>query len=144
MIITDEALLRVKCEPVLSDEVNDLRLKLEIALDWSENQGRKGVGLACPQIGIAKRMAIVRIDDTKIDLVNANVKKGYRQFEFEGEGCLSFPDLVVNSLRYMEVLIEDNLVYPNRFIATGFIAIAIQHEIDHLNSVLLPDVRIKK
>jgi hypothetical protein len=43
--------IEVKDFKVLPDEVNDLRKKLEEALDWSARQGRSGVGLACPQIG---------------------------------------------------------------------------------------------
>ena len=142
MIITDESLLRVKCEPVFSSEIDDLRLKLEQALDWSKNNGRPGVGLACPQIGIAKEMAIVRVDDIKIDLINAKIAKKYHQFEFDGEGCLSFPGRYERTLRYKEIVVEGNLAWPSRFIATGFIAVVIQHELNHLESILLPDVAI--
>jgi peptide deformylase len=143
MIVTDEVVLRVKCEPVLPDEVDDLRKKLEQALAWSAKQGRPGVGLACPQIGIAKNMAIVRVDDVmKIDLVNAKIVQMYHPFEFEDEGCLSFPDRLVRTRRYKEVVVEGNLVYPNRFIVTDFSAVVVQHELDHLNGVLLPDVAL--
>lgn len=144
MIITDEQVLRVKCSKVLPDEVNDLRKKLEEALDWSARQGRSGVGLACPQIGIHKSMAIVRIDDSmKIDLVNAKVIHTYHPFEFENEGCLSFPDKWVRTRRYKEVVIQENLVYPHRFIVTDFAAVVTLHEIDHLNGILLSDIELK-
>lgn len=143
MIVTDEEVLRVKCELVLPDEVDDLRKKLEEALIWSAKQGRSGVGLACPQIGIAKSMAIVRIDDTmKIDLVNAKIAQMYHPFEFEGEGCLSFPNRWVRTRRYKEVVVEENLIYPNRFIVTDFSAVVVLHEINHLNGVLLPDIAL--
>lgn len=143
MIITDEKLLRVKCEPVLLSEVDDLREKLEKALDWSEKRNHPGVGIACPQIGIAKEMAIIRVDDIKIDLVNAKISKKYNLFEFSGEGCLSFPGKYERTLRYKEIVVEGNLVEPYSFIATGFVAVVIQHEIDHLNQILLPDVAIR-
>lgn len=144
MIITDEEALRVKCEPVLPEEVDELRTKLEQGLVWSEQHGRPGVGLACPQIGIAKTMAIVRIDHLKIDLVNAEITKGYDEYEFEGEGCLSFPDRWERTLRYREVLVEGNLIWPHRFVVTEFAAVAVQHELDHLKGVLLPDVALTK
>jgi peptide deformylase len=157
VIITDESLLRPKCEDVLAEEVDDLRNKLERALDWSERRGHPGVGLACPQIGIAKRMAIVRVDKLKIDLVNAKITKRYHQFEFDGEGCLSFPGRYERTLRYEEVLVEGllcnkrigsqdikNLVQPYRFIAIGFVAVIIQHELNHLDGILLPDVAVVK
>jgi peptide deformylase len=143
VIITDEEALRIKCEPVLSDEIQDLKKKLDEALLWSARQGRPGVGLACPQIGIAKTMAVVRIDDKlKIDLVNAKITKMYHQFEFDGEGCLSFPDQYVKTLRYKEIMVEENLVWPYRFIVTDFAAVAVQHELDHLRGILLPDVAL--
>lgn len=142
MIITDENSLRIKCEPVLSDEFDILREKLETVLEWSKNNGKPGVGLACPQIGIAKNMAIVRVDSIKIDLVNSNIVQKYHQCEFPNEGCLSFPNKWVKTRRYKEIVVKNNLVYPNSFIATDFIAIIVQHEWDHLRGVLLPDVAI--
>jgi peptide deformylase len=142
MIITDENLLRVKCDIVLPCEINDLRVKLEEGLAWSARNDHPGIGLACPQIGIAKRMAIIRIENTKIDLVNAKIVQKYYQFQFDNEGCLSFPDRYERTLRYKEIVVGENLVFPHRFIATDLIAVAIQHETDHLNGILLSDVAI--
>jgi peptide deformylase len=145
MIITDEAALRVPCSPVLPDEVDGLRQKLQEALAWSAKHGRPGVGLACPQIGIPKTMAIVRVDDSMhIDLVNARIAKTYHPFEFDGEGCLSFPGRFERTLRYKEVLVEGNLVWPYMFVVTDFTAVTVQHELDHLRGILLPDVALKK
>lgn len=145
MIITDEDALRIQCEPVMPDEVQDLRAKLEEGLRWSASQGRPGVGLACPQIGIPKQMAIVRVKDgPEFDLVNAKITKMYHQEEFEGEGCLSFPDRWETTLRYREIVVEENLVQPVRFIVTGFAAVVAQHEADHLKGILLPDVALQK
>jgi peptide deformylase len=144
MIITDENLLRMECQLVLPDEIDDLRKKLEEALAWSGRNNKPGVGLACPQIGIPKRMAIIRVENIKIDLVNANITKKYHQFEFDGEGCLSFPGRYEKTLRYQEVVVEENLVKPYNFIAIGFVAVVLQHEHDHLNSILLPDIAINK
>jgi peptide deformylase len=143
MIITDEEALRIPCEPVLPEEVSELRAKLEKGLEWSASQGNPGVGLACPQIGIGKRMCIIRVDNIKIDLVNASITKSYKQTEFEGEGCLSFPNRFERTLRYQEVLIENNLVWPHRIILTDFLAVVAQHELNHLENILLPDVAIR-
>lgn len=145
MIITDEKALRVICQMVLPDEVNDLRIKLEQALSWSAQKGFPGVGLACPQIGIAKNMAIVRINGhISFDLVNAKIAHLYNPFIFDNEGCLSFPNKWVKSKRYKEVVIEGNCVIPNRFVITDFAAVVACHELDHLNGVLLPDVEISE
>jgi peptide deformylase len=144
MIIIDESLLRIKCEPVLLCEINDLKNKLDNVLIWSLNNGFPGVGLACPQIGIAKKMAIVRVGEFKINLINANISVKNDPFEFYGEGCLSFPGRFEKTLRYKEIVVENNFVKPYNFIATDFLAVVISHEIDHLNGILLSDIAIKK
>lgn len=146
MIITNnEDLLRVKCSDVLPEEVGQLRDLLEMELRNSERLGRPGVGLAAPQIGIAKKIAIVRINPSlKCDLVNCTISKEYDPIIHKDEGCLSFPGRVENVSRFQEVLITNNLVSPQSFILTGLMAIACQHELDHLNGILLPDRAIPK
>jgi peptide deformylase len=140
MIITDESLLRVDCQIVLPDEINDLRHKLEEALLWSERRGLPGVGLAAPQIGIPKKMAIIRIDNNiSFDLINAEIKEKYNPFIFDGEGCLSFPNKYAKTSRYKEIVVVNNLVDPKCFIATEFSSVVISHELDHLEKRLLTD-----
>jgi peptide deformylase len=145
MIITNnEELLRVKCEEVLPDEIDTIRMVLEAELDNSNRLGRFGIGLAAPQVGIPKKMAIVRLGhkgypDLNLDLVNAKIEHGYDQVMVQGEGCLSFPSRAENTLRYQEVHVSDNLMAPTNFVATGLLAVCIQHELDHLNQVLMFD-----
>ena len=118
---------------------------LENELLRSAQSGRPGVGLACPQIGIYKKMAIIRMgSELEINLVNATIKKGYDQFLHRDEGCLSFPDRTEDVLRFQEVYIVENLAGPENMILTGLPAICAQHELDHLNGVLLPDRAVKK
>lgn len=142
MIVTDEKLLRVHCEDVLPEEVDSLRTQLETELAASADRGFPGIGLACPQIGIAKRMAIIRIPARNgmivIDLVNPVIEQSWDLGTFDGEGCLSFPGLVGKTKRFNEILVS-NQVYPNKFVVTGLPAVVIQHEVDHLLEVLLPD-----
>lgn len=141
MIITnDESLLRVKCEEVALNEVDELIQKLETELDNSNKSGKFGVGLAAPQIGIAKNISIVRFNnDVKINLINCNIEKYYDPALFKQEGCLSFPNKVNDTIRYQEIYVTNNLIYPHSFIATGIVAVVCQHEIDHLNSTLFFD-----
>jgi len=144
MIITNnQEALRVKCEPVATEEVGELIALLESELANSAANGRPGIGLAAPQIGIAKSIAIVRIGDRhSVNLINCRIQNTYDEFLFEGEGCLSFPDLRENTKRFNEIHIVDNLVYPHSFVATGLVAVCCQHELDHLNGILLPDRHI--
>lgn len=149
MIVTDEDLLRIKCEDVLPEEVEELRNKLEQELHLSAELGRPGIGLAAPQIGIAKKYAIVRMparsgQNISIDLVNCKISQKYNKILFKNEGCLSFPGKLVDTLRYQEIVVTDNLVEPYSFVATGLLAVCIQHELDHLNGVLLTDLEKDK
>lgn len=146
MIITNnEELLRVKCEDVLPEEIAALRGQLERELENSARLGRPGIGLAAPQIGIAKKMAIVRLGqaDLNLDLINATILSGYDSFIHKDEGCLSFPGRTENVMRYGEIVISNDLS-SNKIILTGLLAICAQHELDHVEGILLPDRAIQK
>ena len=144
MIITfNEEALRVKCEPVLPEEVGALVETLEKELEYANKLGKNGIGLAAPQIGIAKDIAIVRLPKVSFNLVNAKLVQGFDPAIFTDEGCLSFPGRSEDTLRYQEVHII-NGVDPSDFIATGFLAVVCQHEMDHLNSTLFMDRKVPK
>ncbi|MEC2074636.1 peptide deformylase [Metabacillus fastidiosus] len=98
-----------------------------------------GVGLAAPQIGIAKQIAIVDIDDENgtIELINPVIME--RKGEQVGpEGCLSFPGLFgdVKRAEYVKVRTQNRRGKIRIIEAKGFLARALQHEIDHLHGVL--------
>lgn len=145
MIITDEKLLRVKCSSVVLEEVNELRELLEKELKLSEQLGNPGLGLAAPQIGYNKHFAIVQVPGyQQLNLVNCYVNQGYDKRIIENEGCLSFPNRFERTLRFNEIYVVGNLIPPFEFIATGLLAIAVQHELNHLDGILLPDVALPK
>lgn len=144
MIITDEKLLRRPCEEVLPEEIDNLISVLENELNYINKLGRGGIGLAAPQIGILKKIAIIRMPKINLNLVNATMIAGYDSVIFKNEGCLSVPNRVENTIRFQEILISNNLVEPYSFIATGLLAVAVQHELDHLNSILFMDRMVPK
>jgi peptide deformylase len=145
MIITNnEAALRVTCEPVSLDEIGSLVETLEKELEYANRLGKNGIGLAAPQIGIAKDIAIVRLPKISFNLINARLVQGYDPAIFTDEGCLSFPGRLEDTMRYQEVVIANNLTEPHSFVATGFIAVVCQHELDHLSSTLFIDRKIPK
>lgn len=145
MIITNnEAALRVMCEPVSLDEVGALVETLEKELEYANRLGKNGIGLAAPQIGIAKDIAIVRLPKVSFNLINARLVQGYDPAIFTDEGCLSFPGRLEDTMRYQEVVIANNLTEPHSFVATGFIAVVCQHELDHLSSTLFIDRKVAK
>jgi peptide deformylase len=120
---------------------------LQKNLDESALHGRPGIGLVAPQIGIAKNMAIIRIKDEStgkninIDLVNAKIEEKYDLSIFNNEGCLSLPGEKYNTKRYNEIHVTND-VEPKKFIATGLLAVAIQHELDHTLGVILSDIGV--
>jgi peptide deformylase len=98
-----------------------------------------GVGLAAPQIGLKQRIAIVDIDDERgtIELVNPEIVE--MSGEQNGvEGCLSFPGIYgeVSRANVVKVKAQNRRGKFFTLEAEGFLARAIQHEIDHLNGVL--------
>lgn len=145
MIITNnEEALRVFCEEVKPEEVGELIAILEQELAYANHLGKGGIGLAAPQIGIAKHISIVRLGNgLDFNLVNAKIEAGYDPTIFTQEGCLSFPGRVEDTTRFQEVMIT-NSVGPEKFVATGLVAVVCQHELDHLNSVLFMDRKIAK
>jgi peptide deformylase len=144
MIITNnEDALRVFCHAVNPEEIGSLVETLEKELDYANRLGKGGIGLAAPQIGIAKHIAIVRLGEgLNFNLINANLEQGFDPTIFKEEGCLSFPGRVEDTTRFQEVVISNNGL--NKFVATGLVAVVCQHEIDHLNSVLFMDRKIVK
>ena len=98
-----------------------------------------GVGLAAPQVGVAKQVAIVDVGDRngKIELINPVILE-QRGEQVGPEGCLSFPDLFGDVVRaqYVKVKAQNRRGKVYVLEAKGFLARAIQHEIDHLHGVL--------
>src|ERR1700722_11729754 len=116
MIITDEKILRTPCVNVVMEEVGSILDTLEKELSFSARMGRPGIGLAAVQCGIFKRVAIVRLSsDFNLNLVNAKISKGYDEKMFRDEGCLSFPGVIENTMRFQEVYVVNNLVPPHNF-----------------------------
>ncbi|MCF2646634.1 peptide deformylase [Niallia sp. Sow4_A1] len=98
-----------------------------------------GVGLAAPQIGISKRIAVVDIDDEMgtLELINPIL------LEVDGsqvgpEGCLSFPGLFGDVDRPFSIKVEAQNRKGKKYIieAEEYLARAILHEMDHLDGVL--------
>jgi len=98
-----------------------------------------GVGLAAPQIGIAKRIAVVDIDDEMgtIELINPKLLSAKGE-QLGPEGCLSFPGLYGEVNRPFSIKVQAQNRRGKTFIieAEDFLARAILHEMDHLDGVL--------
>jgi len=137
MIITDKIKLSQKCKDASLFESQIVIQKLERELLKSKT----GVGLSANQIGIDLRICIIRIKEN-ISLVNPIIIESFDRSLFNNEGCLSFPEEFISTARYNEIFVKD-ILHPMGFIATGFEAVAIQHEIDHTNGIIMYDRQIQ-
>jgi len=102
----------------------------------------RGVGLAAPQIGIARRIAVIDVtfkEDPKAKLVLINPEIIHTEGRFkQSEGCLSIPDFRENVTRPRAVTVRAQDEHGKIFELTGeeLLARALQHETDHLNGKL--------
>ena len=131
------SVLREKSKPI--KEVNDtVRTLLD---DMAETMYHaEGVGLAAPQIGIARRIIVVDVGEGLIELINPVLLKG-RGKQVSEEGCLSVPGYYAPVERFKTVFIEglDRDGKKINIKAKDFAAVALQHEIDHLDGILFTD-----
>jgi peptide deformylase len=102
-----------------------------------------GVGLAAPQLGISQRLLVYRVgpDAPLITLANPEIVWASDEREGSDEGCLSIPGVMVDVERpvHVRVLAQDEQGEPRSVEASGLEARVIQHEMDHLDGVLILD-----
>jgi peptide deformylase len=124
--------------------VTDFNSDLEkLVADMFETMyAANGVGLAAPQIGIPKRLAVIDASlgerpDAKVVLVNPVIVSSEGRAA-QDEGCLSLPDFRGSTTRPERVTIRAQDVHGNEFTLTGegLLARAFCHETDHLNGRL--------
>ena len=136
-----DEVLRKTSKPV---EVFNERLQILIE-DMKETMClAEGVGLAAPQIGVLKRVAVIDIGEGFVELINPEIL--YEEGEVVGrEACLSVPGLLGEVARPEKVKVsaQDVSGKPFEFTGEGLLARAICHEIDHLDGILYIDKVIK-
>lgn len=105
-----------------------------------------GCGLAAPQIGLSKRVVVIDIahegeKPAPLYMVNPEIVWRSEEMEIGEEGCLSLPEMRAEVERSISVKINylDYNGKECKLQADGFLAVAAQHEIDHLDGVLYID-----
>jgi peptide deformylase len=105
-----------------------------------------GVGLAAIQVGFDQSIIVYDISSRDEDrslhvLINPKIISSEETTISENEGCLSVPDYRADVKRSDSILVEgfDRKEKPLRIEAHGFLAVVLQHEIDHLNGILFID-----
>ena len=101
-----------------------------------------GIGLAAPQVGVGKRIIIVDIGDERKPYAIVNpVLTGFEGEETATEGCLSIPGRVGEVTRALRCVVSglDREGKRVRIEAEGLLARCFQHEVDHIDGVLISD-----
>lgn len=147
--------IRVYPDPVLKQAAETIEkideevvAVLQDLIDTMVEAGHS-VGVAAPQIGVLRRVAVVDVSRSKLgkdnnhgllEMVNPQImeKSGSRVMR---EGCMSVPDYTGNVTRAEQIVVEfiDRDGRLRVIEASGFEAVAIQHELDHLDGLLFLD-----
>jgi peptide deformylase len=100
-----------------------------------------GIGLAAPQVGVPERMLVYDVDDDPRVLVNPRLDELSDETEESEEGCLSVPGVTMPVVRHLRVHVraQGTSGEPLDYSAEGLEARVIQHELDHLDGVLIVD-----
>lgn len=123
-------------------EAFDAELEKLVADMFETMYAARGVGLAAPQIGISKKLAVIDTSsgsDPATRLVLANpVVQSVEGNQTEEEGCLSLPDFRAATSRPTRAIIRAQDINGKEYEMTGegLLARAFCHEIDHLNGIL--------
>jgi len=136
----DNEILHTKSEPVLESEFKELT---EVSKKMvGAMLGAKGIGLAAPQMGLLKRILVIKQTDGNIlFMANPEVVKLSEIKTQSVEGCLSVPNKTVKKLRSRQVTVKyiDSKGQEQEVRLSGLDAYCFQHELDHLNGKLMID-----
>lgn len=99
----------------------------------------RGVGLAAPQIGVPLRLAVAEVDGKEYYWINPEITSLSQEKIISEEGCLSLPGEFFPVLRSETVTIKylNEKGLPKKLRAKGFLATVVQHEVDHLDGILI-------
>ena len=142
-----DPILKQVAEPV--EEIDESVVEVVQDLVDTMLDAGHSVGVAAPQIGVLQRVMVVDVSKSKLgrdnnhgllEMVNPEIieRSGSKMMR---EGCMSVPDYTGNVTRAEHIVIE----FTNRngqlrvIEASGFEAVAIQHELDHLDGLLFLD-----
>ena len=131
-----------------SKEVENINEKIiNLIEDMAETMyEHDGVGLAAPQVGILKRIVVIDINNGKglLELINPQIIHSEGE-QCDSEGCLSIPGVYGQVKRPAKVIVKalNSKCEEITVEGTELLAVALSHEIDHLDGILFKDKAIK-
>jgi peptide deformylase len=133
-----DPVLKTRAAPVETFDDALAHLAEEMLTTMREHEG---VGLAANQVGRLRRILVAATEDEEYVIVNPQIEEAAQDTEKAVEGCLSIPDIQVEVERPTAITLsgQDATGSPLRIEASGLLARIFQHELDHLNGVLILD-----
>jgi len=133
-----DPVLKTRAAPVEDFDESLERLAEDMLTTMREQEG---VGLAANQVGRLKRVLVAALEDEEYVLVNPVIEELAETTDTVPEGCLSIPGIHVEVERPTAITIsgQDASGKPIRIEAEGLLARIFQHEVDHLDGVLILD-----
>ena len=135
--IHSDDILKKKSKPVKEITATTLALLDDM---WETLHETNGVGLAAPQVGILRRIAIIEVDEVRYELINPVITAQEGTYDSD-EACLSVPGYQGDVVRPQKITVEalnrDGESYTIE--AEEYLASVFCHELDHLDGVLYLD-----
>jgi peptide deformylase len=133
-----DPVLRKKCEPInrIDDKVRFL------AKEMLETMYKgHGVGLAGPQVGVAKNIFVMDVGKGPLAIINPNIVEYSDNEKTMIEGCLSLPEteVMIRRSAKIKIIFQDEFGKQKEIQASGLTARVMQHEYDHLFGRLISD-----
>lgn len=100
-----------------------------------------GAGLAAPQVNRSERICIAKIGEDFVPLINPNITWRGKETDIMEEGCLSLPDVWLQITRSLDIILQFETPKGKKreLKLSGFDARVVQHEVDHLDGILIVD-----
>ncbi|MCA9364877.1 MAG: peptide deformylase [Candidatus Moranbacteria bacterium] len=125
-----------KIKEPCADEIKELIKEMTDAMHKAN-----GLGLAAPQVGKNIQLCIIEVKETIHVFINPKITSQSKEKVIFEEGCLSIPGTFIPIIRHEKITVRFTNQNGNaqKIKATGLLAIALQHELDHLNGILIED-----
>ena len=133
-----DPVLRMRANKVVAFDVELARLAERMTALMHDAHG---VGLAATQVGVVRRFFVFEHDGEDLVLANPSITSTSKDVEVDDEGCLSLGTVRVPVERPTEIVIEGKNAAGEdvRYELDGMTARVVQHELDHLDGVLIVD-----
>lgn len=127
---------KTKNVPVLTKEIKMLIKNMQ-----ATTLAAKGAGIAAPQVNRTERICIALIGKKLTPLVNPEILWRSKEVDTMEEGCLSLPNVWLQITRPKEIVVKflSTIGKERELKLSGFDARVVQHEVDHLEGVLITD-----